>query len=244
MTPPLLLKKIKNKLLLSFIGTITHVITDEPVAALTFDDGPNPEATPRILEILKKYNARGSFFVVGESASKYPEIISEMTREGHFIGNHTWSHISLPSLTGAERRKQIRQCRDVLPDNMKLLRPPYGHQTLSTRIDALMLGYRVVCWNLHPYDWEDRKPEWMATWLKSKITPGSIILLHDALRNSSGVNMDRTKTLLALDMFLCDMSNSFRFVTLPELLRNGKVCKKIWFVKDENAWIKRKGNNR
>ncbi len=244
MTPPLLLKKIKNKLLLLFIGTITHVITDEPVAALTFDDSPNPVTTPLLLDILKKYNAKASFFVVGKEALKHQNLIDQIKKEGHFVGNHTWSHVSLPSLPADARRKEISKCDPLISKEMKLLRPPYGHQTLNTRLDALLLGYKVVCWNLHAYDWKDRKPEWMATWLKSKITPGSIILLHDALRNSSGVNMDRTKTLLALDMFLCDMSNSFRFVTLPELLRNGKVCKKIWFVKDENAWIKRKGNNR
>ena len=85
------------------LGTITHVATTEHVAALTFDDGPDPASTPLVLDVLAKHNAHGTFFMLGAAASRYPDLVREVAARGHAIGNHTWDHPSLPSLTHRER---------------------------------------------------------------------------------------------------------------------------------------------
>ena len=89
------------------IGTLTHVRTDRHVAALTFDDGPDPDHTPTLLDILADHGAAGTFFVVGDQAAEHRDLLSDIAGRGHAIGNHTWDHRSMPGLTGAERREQL-----------------------------------------------------------------------------------------------------------------------------------------
>lgn len=86
------LYKIKEIAKKQLLGTITHVRTRDNVVAFSFDDGPHPESTPAILNTLKKYNARATFFMVGKSAFKYPELVLQIAKAGHAIGNHSWAH--------------------------------------------------------------------------------------------------------------------------------------------------------
>jgi len=107
------------------MGIITHVETQEEVAALTFDDGPHPEYTPRLLEILERLQARATFFMVGEAAQRHREIVRRVADAGHAIGNHSWDHPSFPQITGRERREQIRPCeRAIAPYGERIFRPP------------------------------------------------------------------------------------------------------------------------
>ena len=125
----------------NIVGTITHVKTEEAVVALTFDDGPHPEFTPRLLEILEKHHARATFFLVGESAKKYPELVKRIAKAGHSIGNHSWDHPSFPLITGRDRRWQLRACEEAIaPYGQKLFRPPFGNQTIASRLDAFLFG--------------------------------------------------------------------------------------------------------
>lgn len=220
------------------MGTITHVSTTDSVAALTFDDGPDPFFTPRFLDILKKYNAHATFFMIGEAAERYPDLVQKIAQGGHAIGNHSWDHPSFPSITGRERRKQIRaSAKAVAPFGQKLFRPPYGHQTVASRIDAILLRYKVIAWDMNACDWEKHDAQWMANRLINRLKPGSIILLHDALWDIMEKDAkDRVPVLEALDIFLEKVSRQFRFVTIPELLRRGRVQKQNWYVKDHNDW--------
>ena len=105
-------------------GTVSFVQTNERVAALTFDDGPHPDFTPRLLEILKRYDVRSTFFMVGEAAMKRPDLVRRVAEEGHTIGNHSWDHATFPLLSGRERRLQMRRCAKVLePYGRRLFRP-------------------------------------------------------------------------------------------------------------------------
>jgi peptidoglycan/xylan/chitin deacetylase (PgdA/CDA1 family) len=106
------------------LETISSVATTEPIAALTFDDGPHPRHTPKLLEILKRYNAKATFFMVGKVASRYPELVKAVADAGHVIGNHSWDHPSFPSLTRSERLSQVLRCAAALN--------PYGY-TYSAR---------------------------------------------------------------------------------------------------------------
>lgn len=215
------------------VGTMTHVSTQASVAALTFDDGPDPEFTPRLLDVLARHRAHATFFMLGENARKYPDIVSRVAAEGHAIGNHSWDHPSLPLLTRHERQEQIRACAAVIEPlgGLRLFRPPYGHQSLSSRLDALRLGYQVVAWNVVAEDWLDHDADWTANLLHEQIAPGSVVLLHDAIRRSmqSIPQYNRGPMIRAVDMALERLSDRFRFVTIPELLQCGRPQFAHWY---------------
>jgi peptidoglycan/xylan/chitin deacetylase (PgdA/CDA1 family) len=217
------------------VGTITHVETQDKVVALTFDDGPHPEFTPRLLDILERHNAHATFFMVGKAAEKQPELVREVAAKGHAIGNHTWDHLSLPAISGRERREQIRACkRAIAPYGGRLFRPPYGHQNLGSRLDAFRLGYQVVTWNLVAEDWLDRDPAWMADRLEKDIRSGSVVCLHDSIyrdwHEDGEPQYERHQTLEAVNLLLDRLSAEYRFVTIPELLRHGRIVRRYWRV--------------
>jgi peptidoglycan/xylan/chitin deacetylase (PgdA/CDA1 family) len=222
------------------MGSITHVVTTEPIAALTFDDGPHPDYTPRLLEILERHQARGTFFMLGKVARQYPELLQRMAQAGHVIGNHSWDHALLPRLTAYERRQQVRACTKALaPYGERLFRPPYCEQSVASRFDLLCLRHKVVMFSCEAGDWWDPDAPRMAESLVKRVQPGSIILLHDAIRPHPSPKMrpqtdrsphfDREAMLETVDMFLTRVGQRFRFVTIPELLRNGRPQRKSWY---------------
>jgi peptidoglycan/xylan/chitin deacetylase (PgdA/CDA1 family) len=204
-------------------GPVSHVSTSEQVAALTFDDGPDPRFTPDLLDILDKHHAKGTFFVLGEAAQRYPEIIRSAAERGHEIGNHSWDHPSFALIDRRERRRQLKACAEVIkPYHSRLFRPPYGHQSVPACMDAVMLGYRVIKWNKHAFDWLDHDAKWMAEHMESEIHPGNIIALHDALRYVlDDKYADRRPTLNAVDMLLATLAGRYQFVTVTQLLSYG-----------------------
>ncbi len=223
----------------SIIGTITHVKTKEAVVALTFDDGPHPDFTPRLLEILEKHHAHATFFLVGESAKKYPELVEEIVRAGHSIGNHSWGHPSFPLISGRARRWQLRACEEaVAPHGQKLFRPPFGHQTIASRLDALLCGYKVIAWNVVGVDWLDHDAETVMDRILKQISPGSIILLHDALYlTRQPTYASREATLNAVDLLLEDQQHQYRFLTVPELLERGRPQQTLWLQVADKSWL-------
>ena len=137
-----LLRKAVAGVVRNIAGTITHVITEEPVVALTFDDGPHPVYTPQLLRILEKCRAYATLFMVGQAASEYPDLVRQVAKAGHAIGNHTWSHLALPSIKRKDRWKQLRACKRALaPYGNRFFRPPYGEQSPGSHFDAFCLGY-------------------------------------------------------------------------------------------------------
>ncbi|NOU11853.1 MAG: polysaccharide deacetylase family protein [Nitrospira sp.] len=212
------------------IGTITHVSTLKPVAALTFDDGPNPIFTPRLLDILQKHHAKATFFMVGQAAERYPDLVRKVSEAGHAIGNHSWDHPSFPLITGPERRAQIRACaKAIAPYAQNILRPPYGDQNLWSRLDALWLGYQVITWNGTAGDWLDHDADWIRNKVMSRIQNGSIIVLHDSIfRPREDRYADREPMLHAVDMLLLELSGRFSFITIPELLQQGRPQRQYW----------------
>jgi peptidoglycan/xylan/chitin deacetylase (PgdA/CDA1 family) len=224
-----------------FLGTITSVETSEKLVALTFDDGPHPEFTPLLLETLERHNARGTFFMVGEAAQKHPDLVRRVAQGGHAIGNHTWDHVSLPSISGSERRKQIRACgRALAPFDAKLFRPPYGHQNLASRLDALLLGYKVVTWNMVAWDWEDKDADQIVSKLEKALAAGNVVCLHDSIYRDwpedGAAHYDRMPMIRAVDKLLDRVGNAFRFATVPELLRSGRPVLRYWNVEKSEDW--------
>ena len=239
--PPRVKSAIKSVLAASarIGGTITHVATREPLAALTFDDGPNPEATPRLLDLLGAHGARATFFVVGEAAARHREIVVRAAREGHAVANHSWDHPSFPLLTSAERRRQIARCAAALaPHGERLFRPPWGHQSLASRWDAARCGHAVVAWSAMAEDWLDDPAEVLSARVRPHLVPGAIVLLHDALYRTIAERFrDRAPMLAAVESLLREFAGRLRFVTVPELLRAGRARKWHWYKPADRAWL-------
>lgn len=209
---------------------ITNVDTHECVAALTFDDGPHPLYTPRVLDILEEHGARATFFMVGEAASKNPDIVKRVAAEGHAIGNHTWNHPFLPRVRSRFRRlQQMWACaRAIAPYGQRLFRPPFGAQNSQVRLDALMFRYKVIMWNVSAQDWISQSSDEIAEKIIDRTKPGSIFLLHDAMCGSKVPEEpgDRESMIDGLDKALTVLQKKIRFVTVPEILRAGRpVCK-------------------
>lgn len=225
----------------NMIGTITHVTTSHAVAALTFDDGPHPEFTRRLLDILDRYRARATFFIVGRSAQRYPELVKQIAQAGHAIGNHSWDHPSFPYISGRKRRAQIRACAKAIhPYGLKLFRPPYGNQSIASRLDALWLGYQVITWNVVAQDWLAHDAGWMTNQILTQIQPGSVILFHDALYDVIDERFaDRESTLQAVNLLLEGLCGQYRFVTIPELLASGHPKRQHWYKKADTNFLNR-----
>jgi peptidoglycan-N-acetylglucosamine deacetylase len=204
-----------------FVGTITEVATHRNLAALTFDDGPDPIHTPRLLEILQHHGARATFFMVGQNARRFPAIVHQVARAGHAIANHSWDHPSFPSISPRERRRQVRACAAAIaPHGLRLFRSPGGHQTPRSVLDVRSMGYEVVGWTVDPRDYTPRSHEEVADHLLHGLRPGSIIVLHDAIFHQPG--SDRTPTVRAVRTLLEGTAGRFDFVTVPELIRHGR----------------------
>jgi peptidoglycan-N-acetylglucosamine deacetylase len=221
------------------MGTITSVATQDNVAALTFDDGPDPTFTPRLLDILERHQARATFFVVGETAQQYPELIRRMAQAGHVIGNHSWDHPAFSLIPRQERRAQIRACaKAITPYGAKIFRPPFGCQNTASRLSLFWLGYQVVTWNLVAEDWLDHDAEQIVNRLRDKIRPGTIVNFHDSLHDFIEEHyINREPTLQAVDILLEELGDRFRFVTIPELLQHGRPRRVNWFYQPEIALL-------
>jgi len=158
--------------------------TARRVIALTFDDGPHPDLTPRLLDILRQNGVRATFFVVGRNVKAYPEIARRIVAEGHEIANHSWSHPPLNKLGAAGLRHEIEETNAVIesvtgrrPANM---RPPYGALNPHVR-EYLTKGQNmnIILWSVDPLDWKRPGAQVVARRLVEGATPGGILLAHD-----------------------------------------------------------------
>ena len=186
--------------------------------ALTFDDGPHPKNTPKILSILEENGVKATFFVIGVNAKNYPEALSLVSEKGHEIGNHTYSH-------GIVRGKPLKSvAREVIDaeDEIKnqtgistnLLRPPCGLYDDTTVSFAQENGYKIVLWNIDTLDWAHSSVSDIVSTVTGGVKGGDIILFHDYI---SGEN----NTFEALKQIIPMLkSRGYEFVTVSELLQN------------------------
>ena len=184
-----------------------------------------------LLDLLEKHQAKATFFMLGGAARKHPGLVKQVAEAQHAIGNHSDSHLSFQQISRRERRKQILECeKAIAPYGSRLFRPPHGHQSIASRFDALILRYKVVTWNVAPQDWETQDAGWLADQLGDQIKPGSIILLHDALRIAIDERYrNRSPMLEGLDRFLEKPNIHYSFVTLPELFKRGRPVRENWY---------------
>lgn len=160
-----------------------------PVVYLTFDDGPHPEATGFVLDILARYGALGTFFTVGENVSRYPQVMERIRQEGHATGHHTDRHLNARRVPLPEYLVDVETGAAKNPS--VYFRPPYGKLTLAT-YRALKNRYRVVLWDVLSEDYDERyTAEQCIEKVMRQVRPGSIVVLHD---NPKG--LDKLKTIL------------------------------------------------
>lgn len=213
------------------LGTLVRVATTEPLVALTFDDGPHPVYTPQLLDLLAQHQARATFFLLGRHAAGQRDLVARMAAAGHAIGNHTFSHIRMPQTPRWQRWRELWLARRALaPFGSALFRPPYGGQSYGSRLDALLFGYEVVGWSCHIEDWVAQPADRFAERLLAQIQPGSIVLLHDRLANPRDpAAADRGPLIEALTIAFNHLHATYRFVTVPELIRAGTPVRAPWF---------------
>lgn len=186
-------------------------ITEEPrYLALTFDDGPRPGTTDRLLDGLRERGASATFFLVGEQAALYPDLVQRMRQEGHQVGNHTWSHVRLEGeLSKAMQEIENTQLllENLLGEGAYWLRPPYG---LIDRGIASQVKVPMVKWSVDPRDWESRNAEVVFQALREEAKTNDILLLHDIYEPSVEAALRLVDEL---------QGEGYLFVTVEELLR-------------------------
>jgi peptidoglycan/xylan/chitin deacetylase (PgdA/CDA1 family) len=153
--------------------------------AITFDDGPNPEHTERLLDGLKERNVTAAFFLIGSEVAEYPEIVKRMSDEGHLIGNHTYEHIDLCEVSEEQVKWQVEQTNDIIYEvtgsRPVYIRPPYGSWSSSMEEATGMLE---VLWTVDPRDWECFDTGTLVERVMTETTDDSILLFHDASASS------------------------------------------------------------
>ncbi len=214
-----------------FGKTVVKGSADAREVALTFDDGPNPPYTDRILDVLNEEHVHATFFVVGQAARAYPETTRRIVREGHAVGNHTWDHPHLvmqsKSAIGGELRRTDETIYEITGIHTRLMRPPFGARDFAVIDEAKTLGYTIVMWSVPlPNDWERPGDATISRRVIGKVQDGAIIVLHDGNR---GIVCDLAKAVA----HVCDRAQDvaatrtivkalkaegYRFVTIPQLL--------------------------
>lgn len=181
---------------------------------MTFDDGPNASLTPKLLDLLAAHHMKATFFVVGENAAEYPEILKRAAREGHEIANHSWSHPNLGKMGDDAVRRELQKTDDAIKAAIgirpTLMRPPYG--SITARQKSWIhdeFGYRIIIWDVDPLDWKRPGPSVVTHRIVSEARPGSIILAHDI----------HPPTIEAMPATFDQLeAKGFKFVTVSELI--------------------------
>jgi peptidoglycan-N-acetylglucosamine deacetylase len=196
-------------------------------AALTFDDGPNGQYTLAILEILKSYNLKAAFFFPAKNIERLPEIANMAKQQGHIIGNHTYDHPHLNTLTADQVLSQIerseRVFKQVLDLKPQYFRPPYGEYNKTVELILQEKGYRLVLWDMAccSMDWQNPAPDIITEASTARAKDGSIILLHDG-RNIME-NQPRGNTVEALEPIISRLlQRGFQITTLDNICRDWK----------------------
>jgi peptidoglycan/xylan/chitin deacetylase (PgdA/CDA1 family) len=207
-------------------ATICRSRSGERKMALTYDDGPNPVHTPRLMKILDRYDAKATFFLIGMWAEREPELIRELHAAGHAIGNHTHTHPRMPLLSMAAVTDEMARCRAAVEasgveftqvDGEALMRPPYGNRRPGTLRAVRAAGYVPVTWSVTCYDWRRTATQAKIARRAGRAIEGDVILLNDGSNTEPAA--DRADSVAATEDTLRKFADQgYRFVTIPELV--------------------------
>ncbi len=201
--------------------TFTGLARGAKQLALTYDDGPNDPHTLRLLEVLAKHGVRATFFSVGRYVQQRPDIIREVVKAGHVVGNHTFTHPLLTLKTPTEVRQELTDCNKALQDaiggHSNLFRPPFGGRRPAVLRIARELGLNPIMWNVTGYDWNAPPAAVIEQKVSKQIRGGNVILLHDGGHKKMGA--DRSQTVIATDHLIAKYkSKGYEFATIPQMM--------------------------
>lgn len=184
--PPYLVRKLYRSL-------VWRIPTVEKKVYLTFDDGPIPDVTPWVLEMLEQYKAKATFFCIGENVEKHPTIYQQIINGGHAVGNHTFNHLKGWKTTNVNYYNNIEKCAGLVSSN--LFRPPYG-QIKKSQIKDLKSYYSIIMWDVLSYDFDQSiSPGKCLSNVLRYTREGSIIVFHDSLKAQSNLKYTLPKLL-------------------------------------------------
>jgi peptidoglycan-N-acetylglucosamine deacetylase len=199
-------------------ATYAQVRVDQPYIAMTFDDGPSAENTPRLLEMLKQRNIKATFFLIGQNAASNPDIVRRILADGHEVGNHSWTHPQLSKLSDDRVTAEITQTQDAIKDasgfTPTLIRPPYGAITPRQRewIEN-RFGLNIILWSVDPLDWKRPGASVITQRILSQVRPGAIILSHDIHKQTVDAMPATLDGLIA---------KGYKFATVSQLIAMNK----------------------
>ena len=202
-----------------FGPVLTHLPGNEPLVSITFDDGPNPRATPRILDVLRRERVQATFFVLGRHAERWPELVRRTALDGHQLGNHGYYHRKLhrrsPSYVRDDLTRGTEQIVRASGVRPRHFRAPHGFRNPWVTPIAASLGQRTVGWSLGVWDSARPGADVIAERAIDGMHAGSILLLHDG--DGYDPDGDRMQTAEALPTILAGLRRrGFRFTTLPD----------------------------
>lgn len=175
--------------------SLTAVTTSAGTVYLTFDDGPHPTWTPKMLAVLRKYGVRAVFFEVGQNVATYPSTTRAVRSAGHLVGNHTWSHPNLTLLSSSAVTSQLNRMESALGYRPRCVRPPYGATNSRIRSIIEARGQRQILWTVDPRDWARPGTTTIVNRVLANVRDGSRVLLHDG-------GGDRSQTVAAVDLLI------------------------------------------
>jgi peptidoglycan/xylan/chitin deacetylase (PgdA/CDA1 family) len=204
-----------------FGRTFTGLPRGTKQIALTYDDGPNDPHTRRLLEVLATHNVHATFFLIGRYVQQRPDIVREVVKAGHIVGNHTFTHPLLTLKSSADVRQELSDCRSALQDaigeHSNLFRPPFGGRRPAVLRIARELGMQPVMWNVTGYDWNAPPSSAIERKCANQIRGGDVILLHDGGHKQMGA--DRSQTVLATNSLIKRYkAEGYEFVTIPQMM--------------------------
>ncbi len=220
--------------LLSVVGSINGAAPSSRQVALTFDDGPDPDVTPGLLDLLRERGVRGTFFVLTDRAARHPDLVRRAAAEGHEIALHADRHQRLTEVSVVELRRRLRSARGFLEQlsnqRVRLFRPPFGAQSLATYLTARSCGLEVVVWGPHAEDWVQDAPDAVAARGLERMTGGDVLLLHDGLVTPAGAVPPRIDRVRAVELILDGMTaRGLNPATVSELTASGSARRTAWF---------------
>ena len=189
--------------------------SDKKLVALTFDDGPSADTTPRLLDILFEKDVPATFFMLGSRARNNPDIVKRAEREYHIVASHTMYHQNLIRISVTAAEADVNESKEVfkgiLGYNSKLTRPPYGNINDTVR---KVIGTPLILWSVDSADWHNQDPNTILAIIKSQLHDGAIILMHDIYSTSVD----------AVPIIIDELrKDGYEFVTVPELAKARKI---------------------
>ena len=207
-----------------FGDTITSgkVADGKKFVALTFDDGPYPPFTQELIAVLKEKQVKATFFVVGNNASKYPEVVRDVATQGHEVALHAGEHKDFLKLNSSELAENISSGKKMLEEltgkPVKYMRPPHGFRDWAVMEEATRAGLKIANWSVIPRDWTNPGAKEIADRVCKDVFPGAIVLLHDG--DAPAQTASREQTVQATDIIIDRLrKEGYEFVTIDELLR-------------------------